>query len=70
MLSGTQYTPIAGLEGDFSALISKAGSEAEVIREHHGQNCGLAVTLGCRPSETELWQPRALLFQRGAHTQS
>lgn len=38
MLSGTQYTPIGGLQGDFSALISKAGSEAEVIREYHGQN--------------------------------
>lgn len=46
MLSGTQYTPIGGLQGDFSALISKAGSEAEVIREYHGQNCGLAVTPG------------------------
>lgn len=51
MLSGTQYTPIGGLEEDFSALTSKAGSKAEVIREQHGQNCGLAVTPGLQAQQ-------------------
>lgn len=51
MLSGTQYTPIGGLEEDFSALTSKTGSKAEVIREQHGQNCGLAVTPGLQAQQ-------------------
>lgn len=46
MLSGTQYTPIGGLDEDLSAGRRKAGSKAEVIREQQGQHCVLAVTPG------------------------